>query len=112
MKMKFTGTQYRGMDGNKTMIVATGQEVEVSDEKSKQLLRDYPSTWAVAGQEVKKEIKPPVTDEKTQAKVDAAIAKLREEANAPKQSEKTEPAKEAAARPRKPVVKAPVRRRK
>lgn len=104
MQLKFTGREYRGQDEGKTIVALTGQVVEVSEAKSKQLLKDFPMHWSVPGQELKKEVKPPVAvDRETQDKVDAAVAKLRAEANPPADPAKNLSRPRAVAKPLKVV---------
>jgi hypothetical protein len=47
MKLKFEGKFYRGTDEvlHKSVVVANGAVVEVSDKKAAQLLKDYPGQW-------------------------------------------------------------------
>lgn len=46
--LKFIGktlSRYGGMDGDKIIRVNRGESVQVSDEKAKQLLTDFPDNW-------------------------------------------------------------------
>lgn len=45
MKMKFTGKEYRGVDGTLTVHAFNGQVVEVSPRKAAQLLADFGHEW-------------------------------------------------------------------
>lgn len=49
MNLKFKGKEYRGFDPftEKTILVKEGASVSVSDEKGKQLLKDFPTQWEV-----------------------------------------------------------------
>lgn len=55
MKLKFVGEKYIGFDGHTFFQVARGQEVDLSEEKTKQLLQDFPLDWEKAKEEGTKE---------------------------------------------------------
>lgn len=47
MKLRFSGKEYRGADPitGKDIVARAGDEIELSDHKAAQLLKDYPKHW-------------------------------------------------------------------
>lgn len=48
--IKYVGQGYRGTDTDGTsIVVANGAHILISEEKAKQLLKDYPKAWTLTG---------------------------------------------------------------
>jgi len=47
-RLKFKGEIYKGADGKEEVVAREGDKIEVSDEKAKQLMQDFPKHWGPA----------------------------------------------------------------
>ena len=55
-RMRFVGADYQGLDPTRHefLRVTHGGTIEVSEEKAKQLLSDFPGEWEVAPRETRR----------------------------------------------------------